>query len=66
MSASELLHTGNILHIRHSYKDGRVICLCVWDDGEWKIEVFASERHARDFADKHNMEVVNHARDKKS
>jgi hypothetical protein len=43
--------------------DGRCITLVVWEDGEWKVEVFASEAHARKFADEHKMEAINHARD---
>lgn len=43
--------------IRYSYPDGRTAALCSWADGEWKVEIFASEAHARNFADEHNMEI---------
>jgi len=46
------------LHIRFKASDGRVNTLITWPDGLWKVEIFASEEHAREFAKKHNMEVV--------
>jgi len=58
---SELLAIRNRLHIRNVNRDGRCDCLVVWEDGEWKVEIFASEAHAHKFADEHKMEVVNHA-----
>jgi hypothetical protein len=47
------------LHIRYKLADGRCNCLIVWPDGEWKVEVFASEQHVRHFAAMYTgMEVV--------
>lgn len=60
---SNVLTLQSALHIRTIMPDGRCIALVVWEDGEWKVEVFASEAHARQFADTHKMEVLNHARD---
>jgi len=48
----------NRMHIRHKFQDGRCNCLLSWADGEWKVEIFASEAHARNFADEHKMEVI--------
>jgi len=47
------------MYIRYVMDDGRCNVLCSWADGEWKVEIFASEAHARQFADQHNMEVTN-------
>ncbi len=46
------------LVIRSEYRDGRVNTLITWPDGEWKVEIFASELHARQFAMENNMEVI--------
>jgi hypothetical protein len=45
------------LVLRHEYPDGRVSTLCVWEDGEWKVEIFASAAHALKFAEENQMEV---------
>lgn len=58
---SNVLTLQSALHIRTILQDGRCICLIVWADGEWKVEIFASEAHARKFSDEHKMEVINHA-----
>ena len=60
---SKVLSLSSALHIRQTMPDGRCVALVVWEDGEWKVEVFASEAHARKFADDHKMEVINHALD---
>jgi hypothetical protein len=52
----------NILVIRYILPDGRTNTLCSWADGEWKVEVFASEAHARDFAAANQMEVIDASR----
>lgn len=62
----EVLSLQSALHIRTILQDGRCNCLVVWEDGEWKVEIFASEAHARKFADEHKMEVINHASDQRS
>jgi hypothetical protein len=49
------------MFIRSIFPDGRCTVLCAWKDGEWKVEVFASEAHALNFADQHNMEVTRDA-----
>jgi hypothetical protein len=54
------------LHFRFSYEDGRVNALCVWPDGEWKVEIFASKEHALKFAKQHNMEIHDHEIDSSS
>ena len=48
------------LHIRYELVDGRVSALCVWPDGEWKVEIFASRGHAMAFAKANSMEVIFH------
>lgn len=48
------------LHIRFKLVDGRVSTLCVWPDGEWKVEIFASKAHAELFAKANSMEVIDH------
>ena len=37
---------------------GQVKAKIMLTDGTWKIEIFASEEHAKVFAITHNMEVV--------
>lgn len=44
--------------LRQVMPDGRVNVLIAWADGEWKVEIFASEAHARDFAEQNHMEVT--------
>jgi hypothetical protein len=52
------------LHIRYKLIDGRCSCLVVWPDGEWKVEVFASEQHVRQFAAMYeDMEIIEHDQD---
>ena len=46
------------LVIRFKFPDGRVTALCVWPDGEWKVEVFATVEHAQKFARDNSMEYV--------
>jgi hypothetical protein len=48
------------LHIRFKLRDGRVNTLIVWEDGEWKVEIFASQEHAEQFAKFNKMEVVSY------
>ena len=48
----------NRMYIRTIFPDGRTTVLVSWADGEWKVEIFASEAHARDFADANQMEVT--------
>jgi len=47
----------NRIFLRYTYPDGRTSTLVVWVDGEWKVEIFASEDHARQFAALNSMEV---------
>lgn len=48
----------NRMMLRQVMPDGRVNVLIAWADGEWKVEIFASEAHARDFAEQNHMEVT--------
>jgi len=58
MTSEHISGIRNKMFMRATLPDGRTAVLCSWADGEWKVEIFASEAHARDFADKHNMEVT--------
>ena len=44
--------------IRVSYPDGRCSTLIAWASGEWKVEVFASEDHVREFAEANNLQQL--------
>lgn len=57
-SDPEVMRVESKMTIRHVYPDGRCNTLIVWEDGEWKVEIFPSEAHARKFADEHKLEVV--------
>lgn len=46
------------LTIRFRYPDGRCSTLLTWPDGEWKVEIFASDDHAIAFANENQMEVI--------
>lgn len=51
------------LTFREVYPDGRCTALLTFEDGSWKIEVFASPEQAAAFAHQHNFEVTNSAND---
>lgn len=44
------------LVLRFRYPDGRLSAL-ITVDGDWKVEVFANEEAARNFAKEHNLKV---------
>ena len=48
------------LHVRYCNEDGRCSTLIAWDDGEWKVEIFASVEHAIKFAKENKLEVIRH------
>lgn len=45
------------LVFRMLYRDGRLSTLITWPNGEWKVEIFASEAHAREFAKLNSMVI---------
>jgi hypothetical protein len=44
--------------ISRSYPDGRLTGIVEWPDGFWQVEVFASDQHLQNEAEKHDMEIV--------
>lgn len=60
---SDVMSIRRKLIIQGVLTDGRCKVLVVWEDGDWKVEIFASEAHARKFADDNQMEVTNNAHD---
>lgn len=51
--------THRTLRFREIYADGRVITIIASEDGEWKIEIFASVDHATKFAREHGIQILN-------
>lgn len=44
--------------IRYIHLDGRANALITYPNGMWKVEIFASEQHAAEFADQSNMDLT--------
>ena len=45
------------MKLKKDHATGMISALIIWEDGEWKIEIFPSEEHAKAFAEKHDIEV---------